>query len=176
MSLLEFVKMQAKVGQGHAVGRYYKWLAKNGRSFKVVNVKDSKRLGRMGQVKNCYGNSWRAMDFAGKKFRYFEGYFIKANLPIPIEHAFLVNELDQVVDPTMGMRPSDVKAGMRKYVKAGLSNGSFKPYDFGDEYFGVEIPKKWIDAELLRVQMFNGVALSYFLHLKDQEGGEMNEL
>jgi hypothetical protein len=49
--------------------------------------------------KMCYRNSWRVM-IERPGLRYCEGYAMSAGLMIPVEHAWCVDQDDNVVDPT----------------------------------------------------------------------------
>lgn len=52
-----------------------------------------------GAIKSCYENS-TAYAVVRTDTYYAEGYAIDLNLPIPIEHAWLVNGAGEVIDPT----------------------------------------------------------------------------
>lgn len=52
-----------------------------------------------GAVKSCYENS-TAYAVVRTDIYYAEGYAIDPSLPIPIEHAWLVNHAGEVIDPT----------------------------------------------------------------------------
>lgn len=52
-----------------------------------------------GPIKSCYENS-TAYAVVRTDIYYAEGYAIDPSLPIPIEHAWLVNHAGEVIDPT----------------------------------------------------------------------------
>ncbi|WP_276117994.1 hypothetical protein [Pararhizobium qamdonense] len=54
---------------------------------------------RFGQAKNCYANA-TAYALTNSDLMYAEGYAIEPELPIPIQHAWLVDRSGTVIDPT----------------------------------------------------------------------------
>ena len=84
--------------------------------FSVLNVAESLKLSRKYrcEIKNCYSNCLRIAT-RDSGYQYVEGYGMSV---IPIEHAWLVNENGEVIDPT--------------WVLTGEH--------FTTDYFGVRVP------------------------------------
>jgi hypothetical protein len=78
------------------------WLLENGECFGPL-VKRPKGLRLMGK-KQCFYNTFAVIHRAvvdPEKWFYAEGMVMRANLPIPIHHAFLVNRAGEVMDLTL---------------------------------------------------------------------------
>jgi hypothetical protein len=54
---------------------------------------------KMGRVKQCYMNAYRLAD-RDPSLTYVEGVAMNASVPFPLEHAWVVNQQGQVIDPT----------------------------------------------------------------------------
>lgn len=52
--------------------------------------------------KQCYLNAWNLKE-SHKGYRYCEGYMLLEGIPIPILHAWCINEADEVVDTSIEM-------------------------------------------------------------------------
>jgi hypothetical protein len=64
--------------------------------------------------KECYRNSAMMVIKHPEKYDYVEGVYASPDLPIQIEHAWLVDkETGKVVDPTLGWRPKAAYHGVR---------------------------------------------------------------
>jgi hypothetical protein len=75
-----------------------------------------------------------------------EGYTMSL---IPIEHAFLVNENNEVIDPTLSI------------------NTSMDSDRYGSEYYGIEIPQNMI-AILRYKDQHSPLPFLYFKYLENQ--------
>jgi len=67
---------------------------------------------KRGVIKQCFDNAYKLA--LRRRWRYVEGYAISSTLPLPIHHAWAIDENDRVVDNTWR--------------------------DIGSSYFGVEFP------------------------------------
>jgi len=65
-----------------------------------------------GTVKECYANSQRAILYDGKVW-YTEGLVLTPVVPFPIEHAWLTNENDEIVDLTLKQQEDCYYLGIR---------------------------------------------------------------
>ena len=114
---------------GKPQNKYHKWILKHGKSFKG-SERDTKKESLLIEhnhphgIKKCYYNSQVLLTISDK-FQYYEGWYITENLPIPLEHAFIVYN-GKVIDLT--------------------SNGRFQVI----EYFGVPIPTKYVLLQILK--------------------------
>jgi hypothetical protein len=95
---------------------------------KAYEVPDEPPQIQLMTPKECYRNSALTVIRKPDKYDYVEGYYASPDLPIKIEHAWLVDkETGKVVDPTLGWRPKaayhgvrfDRKFVIRKMVKNG---------------------------------------------------------
>lgn len=108
---------------------YYDWVLKNGRSFtdKDRNKDKEKELIKQNHPHNqkeCFFNS-QMLPTVNKDFEYYEGWYITENLPIPLEHEFIMYN-GKIIDVTV--------------------NSRFKVI----EYFGVKIPTKFVCIRILK--------------------------
>lgn len=59
-------------------------------------------------AKECYRNALETLEFESEPMGYGQGYFMAENLPVPIEHAWNVDEDLDVVDTTLS---ADLREG-----------------------------------------------------------------
>lgn len=90
------------------------------------------------KIKQCFRNSL-LLSLTNSEMKYFEGYYIFNDIPIPFEHAWNVNSEGEVIDTTI------------------FVNGKRKPV----QYFGVEIQYKILQKYLKTDQFFT--ALQYYV-------------
>lgn len=124
-------------------GASYSWFCENAEKFDKVDKHASKEMADKYncEVKSCYYNVFNA-DIMGK-YRYFEGYVIDNNLPLAVQHCWLVDRNGIVVDPTL-IIPVDID----------LEDGSKKHLEdrTGDTYIGVEIPREWVNKTAFKLE------------------------
>ena len=102
------------------------------------------------KVRQCYTNCSKAILFDySNKYRYVEGLMNYRG--IPLEHGFLINMDNEVVDITMGI---DQKIRTMKAKEIGIDLKE-KDHDFGSEYFGVIIPR------IPLIKIFRTKAITY---------------
>ncbi len=113
--LLEYISELEQMTSRSQAGKFHKWLKCEGKLFTNISnnhiIKNVKPI-----IKRCYDNCSKAV-IRNNNFLYYEGY-VFTDLGIPVEHAFLINENNQVVDPTLNI------LGVK-----------------GLEYYGINIPK-----------------------------------
>lgn len=128
---------------------YHKWFKKNSEIFTDVNKELSELYSAMHycKIKQCYLNSW-LLAINQRTFKYYEGYVVSANCPVPLEHSWIV-KAGQVIDPTLIIR---VK-GMKERI--------------GDEYYGMHIPTDYIRKKAIQTGKSGAYILDYY--------GETNE-
>jgi hypothetical protein len=126
-----------------ATGASYNWFCENAEKFDKVDKHASKEMADKYncEVKSCYYNVFNA-DIQGK-YRYFEGYVIDNNLPLAVQHCWLVDRNGIVVDPTL-IIPVDID----------LEDGTTKHLEdrCGDTYIGVEIPREWVNKTAFKLE------------------------
>lgn len=120
--------------------KFYNWQLKNGQLFKNRDKRREKQLMAKGfahKQKQCYYNSQMAILNLGVNTvaKYYEGWYIPKKIPIPMEHGFLV-ENGKVIDLT-------AKGDVR-------------------EYFGVEIPTKFILQKINETKMATALIFYYW--------------
>ena len=143
---------------------YKKWFIENLEEFYEVDEKLSEIVAEKVQakVKSCYQNSWKAsMD---RSLRYFEGLVFSHDLPIPLEHSWLVTKDNKVVDPTMGISESEKEKQMKK--KYGMERKGNLTRHFGDEYVGIHIPTETLNKFCWKKKMTGDFLIDYYLQEK----------
>lgn len=122
---------------------YMIWFLSNGQSFTNVNKKLSKEysIKMDAKLKQCYYNSLRLF-MIRSDYRYFEGYMISKRIPIPLDHCFLIDSENRVIDITMGIKS--------KYTQ------------FADQYYGVEIPRKIVLKYLFKLSRSGDYIHNYY--------------
>lgn len=109
-NLRDYLKMLAEMQRNFAApaGTDFKYFSieefvlMNGRTM-LASLADP-RIKR-GRKKECFKNSTLFALYSGEDCQYVEGYVLKASLPIPIHHAWILDEHEYVVDPTLGWEP-----------------------------------------------------------------------
>jgi hypothetical protein len=141
----KFLEAEAKLSTG-TVYKYKLWLMENTKLFTKINKNESHRVRSRcdGKVKECYYNCWKALSL-NQHYRYYEGYVNSKRIPIPLEHSWLVNKKNEVIDPTLII---DVD----KKIKNRL----------GDEYLGVEIPREYAYKKGFKTKKSGPYILDYF--------------
>jgi hypothetical protein len=112
--------------KNHPQAKFYEYLLLHGEQFSEVDRKKSERIRteRFCKPKECYYNAQlMALDF---DMKYYEGYAVSGQLPLPVEHAWLVSN-GRVIDITW--------------------HDLSKP-----DYFGLEIPKEFIQKHILNTE------------------------
>jgi len=143
-SAIWFIEQEAKLSKGK-VRDYKLWLLKNFKMYTKVNVKESKKISKRTSsgVKQCYYNCWRALSCGD--YRYFEGYVTSKDVPIPLEHAWLINKKNEVIDPTLIINVTKIKNRL------------------GDEYLGLEIPVEYCYKKGFKLKKSGPYILDYFM-------------
>lgn len=134
-----------------------KWQMDKSEFFTVVNVEESKKVARscVAELKQCYINCWRAL--TPFRYRYFEGFVTgtiegSALSRIPLEHSWLVNEKNEVVDPTL-ILDTNMK---RKIIfnEERLVNNN---------YLGIEIPVKFALRMGFKIELSGPYLAEYYM-------------
>lgn len=129
--------------------KYKEWLVANSTTFDFVNKEESKIISKStdSKIKSCYYNCMKGM--YPKKYKYFEGYVAMKKIPIPLEHAWLVNKKGEVIDPTL------------------IINSPNDSDRTDSEYFGVEIDKFWLTKKCLKNKKSGPYLLEWVLEKID---------
>jgi len=128
VKIVEFVKQLRDVSSGK-VRKFYDYILKHGKQFEgfipsynFIEVRLLTKVIRP-QLKQCYYNSGILTLLSRGKYKYYEGFALDKELPIPLQHAWNVTEDNKVVDLTW-----------EKTVEKSENI----------EYFGVEVPYEFI--------------------------------
>ncbi len=162
--ILEQVRMEITLMQKHKSPAldYKEWFCKEAEIFNKVDKDLSEKVSvrTNAEIKHCFINCFRGLD---PGMRYFEGYVWSVDIPIPLEHSWLVKD-GVVVDPTLIISGDKLKKQQRKYTKKGyaLPRDSTR-YRMGDEYAGVEIPKDWLFKECVKTKKSGPHLFNYFM-------------
>jgi len=112
MNLLQFkqneLKMFHEKFKDDACFKFLKWFMNDSIYITDINLELSKELSKNAEPKSCYANCFRILHKTN--LRYIEGYVYSKKLPIPIEHAYMIDENNKIVDPTLAINES--KTGM----------------------------------------------------------------
>jgi len=164
--ILEQINAEIKVMKNeNSPAKHYKvWFKDQCEVFYKVDETKSKEVSdrTYAKIKQCFINCFRGLE---PGMKYFEGYVWSVDIPIPLEHSWLVKD-GVVVDPTLIISGDKLKKQQRKYFKKGykLPNGNER-YRLGDEYAGVEIPSKWLFKECLKTKKSGPHLFNYFLEI-----------
>jgi len=92
----------------------------------------------LGEAKQCYKN---AADFVMQshwsreepdRYKYVEGYFMDTRIPIPIEHAYVLDtKTNTVIDPTLGWAPT------ARYIGVEFSYAEMAKHLAKNKYYGL---------------------------------------
>ena len=143
--LIEYVDQLSKYMDN--TKKYHKWFKQNAKLYHIINKTESVKVQKRNRtkIKRCFDNCYKAV-YKEENLKYMEGYTMSL---IPIEHAFLINENNEVIDPTLSINTS------------GHSDR------YGSEYYGIEIPKNMI--ALLRIKNnYLPLPFLYFQYLNEK--------
>ena len=126
---------------------YHKWFKQNAKLYHIINKVESVKVQKRNRtkIKRCFDNCYKAVN-RNPELKYMEGYTMSL---IPIEHAFLVNENNEVIDPTLSIN-TDISSDR-----------------YGSEYYGIEIPQNMI-AILRYKDRYSPLPFLYFKYLENQ--------
>lgn len=169
--ILEQINMELELmkNQNNFALKYKQWIKKEGEVFNKVNEKLSEKISNRydTEIKQCYINCFRGLSEPGTK--YFEGYVWSIDIPIALEHGFLVKD-GQVIDPTLIISGKKLKKQQAKYIKKGLALPRENTgYRLGDEYLGVEIPKEWLYKQCVKTGKSGPHLFDYFMEKYENE-------
>lgn len=176
MSLKEFCEMELQAYRKMNNSRqtaYKEWFYKNSESFKDVNKELSEKLSieNSCEIKQCYRNAWIAT--CGKRnLRYFEGFVASKSIPIPIQHAWLIDTDGKVVDPTLIINGDRMVKQLRKM---GIKDHTPRGNRLGDDYFGMEIPIDFVNKMTFKKKITGEWLLDYFKSVELAQVGEIKQ-
>ena len=145
---------------------YKVWFTEHSEEFTEVDLKLSEKISKQVQaeVKECYANTWKAS--WNRKYKYFEGFVWSKDIPIPLEHSWLVSKDNKVIDPTLII---DVKTAKKQL------NRKYKGYNWtpserklGDEYVGVHIPTDKLNKFVLESKQTGGFLIQFYIQEKEK--------
>jgi len=99
---------------------YRTWLLENSRDYTNLNKDLSIKYSKNAKLKGCYSNCFKIV-MRNRKLKFIDGTTLA--LGMAIDHAFLINEDNEIIDPTLALDTGDGRDR------------------FGVEYFGMEIPR-----------------------------------
>jgi len=141
--ILEYLNAIKKIHKGQPLRvAYYKWVLKNGKLF--TEKTDSKKFNKTFKKKSkgCYYNA-QMLALDNKKLKYYEGLGISKAIGFPLDHGF------------------NVAGG--KIVDISWLDGI--------EYFGIEIPLRFIREEMLRTEVAGTILFQWWLKNKNNFSG-----
>jgi len=148
MKLKLFEKNGKNKENGHYL--YQKWFLDKAKLYTVVNEELSKKVSDNinAKIKECYHNCWNAVN-TFPDLEYCEGYSFSEDLPIAIEHSWLLNSGGKVIDPTLVINGKKLQTQLKKY-------GADPPIDrerrIGSEYLGIKYTLKQLNRFALKTK------------------------
>ena len=157
------LKLFEKNGEDDRHFQFQKWFLENSKLYSVVNEKLSKKVSENvnAEIKNCYYNCWKALNLS-HSFDYCEGYAISNDLPIPIEHSWLLDSSGRVVDPTLIISGLKLQKQLKKYHQDSRPD---RPSRLGSEYYGIKYKRQQVNEFALKTKK----AGCFLYHLFIQE-------
>lgn len=160
LNLEEYIKTMIEMHKDHNdnMSDYFKWFSKNSQIYNNINREESKILSKNAIIKECYNNCFKSLydtyKIKSKVLEYIEGYTMSL---IPIEHAFLINENNEIIDPTLAINTKYDKRSER----------------YGSEYIGIKIPKKILLEFRSNTKKYNQYLPIPFLYYQEIEGKDL---
>ena len=148
-----------------SLAKQYKfWFREEAEIFRQVDKELSEKVSvrTYAEIKQCFINCFRGLD---PDMKYFEGYVWSVDIPIPLEHSWLVKD-DQVIDPTLIIGGKRLEKQRKKYERKGYKLPKDNTYRLGDEYAGVEIPMAWLFKECVKTKKSGPHLFNYFMEKK----------
>lgn len=143
---------------------YKEWFYKTSQTLTKVDEKISEKISLQHdcQIKECYRNAW--ISTCGRSdLKYYEGYVASKGIPIPIEHAWLVNADGMIIDPTLIINGE--RLGRQLKENFGITEKSNRDSRLGDEYFGLHIPNDFVNKMCFSKKITGTFLFDYFLKL-----------
>ena len=138
--LAEFQKSLGDNFEGN-IGIYHKWLFFNSKTYTDINKMDSIKFSKQSKIKRCFDNCIK-IAIRHPELKYIEGHV--SCFGIPLEHAFLVNDNNEIIDPTLAIS----------------TNREVERY--GDQYYGVEIPREVLIKYRHRENIYTPIPYLYW--------------
>lgn len=138
---------------------FHKWFLKNCEQFTTVDKQLTEKviLKINARVKECYHNTWLAV--LGTNLRYFEGFVWSKEVPIPLEHSWLVKPDGKVVDPTLGISTEETNRQMKRKYRLETT----KENRLENEYVGVHISTEILNKFVMKNKKTGGFLFDFFL-------------
>ena len=152
--LIEYVQSISKISKGE-MKEYHEWFLRNSQIYIKIDKVESKKLSKKSIIKECFNNCFKLA--YGHNLEYIEGYTMSI---IPIEHAFLINNNNEVVDPTLAI------------------DTDFSKDRYGSEYIGIKIPNNIlleIRADTKKYDLYLPTLYHYFKIVKGENITAFNE-
>lgn len=132
--------------RGGPVQDPYSWLLENGEAFDGPRVFDN---WPKGTAKECYRNTFTQIEdvdtFGDDIWAYTEGYAMKESLPIPLGHAWMSNELGEVIETTWETEPDE----RVWYFGVPFKTEFVREQLLKTQYWGVLFPDEMFNPDLL---------------------------
>jgi len=141
--IIKYLTQLKEISKGE-LREYHEWFLANGKLYNNINKEYSLKLSKYAKIKRCFDNCIK-LTSRYKKLEYIEGYAYNI---IPIQHGFMLNRKNEVIDPTLAI----------------LNR-------FGSEYFGVLIPQGIISILRFRAKTFEPLSYVYWRYLKEKNNG-----
>ena len=146
---------------------YHKWFLKNSEQFNEVDKYLTQKVIKIinAKIKECYHNTWKAVTdlTLRSNLRYFEGFVWSKEVPIPLEHSWLVKPDGKVVDPTLGISTEDANKQMKRKYRLETTREN----RLENEYLGVHIPTNILNKFVIKAKQTGGFLEDYFLQKQE---------
>ena len=113
-----------------SIAKCYEFFLENGAKLTEIDREASIKEGLGKEAKQCYGNC-QGIALYRKDLTYYDGYCMSV---IPLEHAWLVNEDGEIVDPTLGIpfRGKDMLPEKADYIGLPIPRAYIQKIIFGE--------------------------------------------
>jgi len=147
---------------------------KNCEQFTTVDKQLTEKVIKIinARVKECYHNTWKAVTepTLRSNLRYFEGFVWSKEVPIPLEHSWLVKRDGKVVDPTLGISTEDTNKQLnKKWIAKDYRLETTRENRLENEYVGVHIPTEILNKFVIKAEQTGGFLFEFFLSLDKKE-------
>ncbi len=148
--------------------KFQKWLIDNSKTYTKVDEVQSLKVSKQinAQVKGCYMNCFRAVGIRG--LSYCEGAVGGNDFLFPVEHAWLIDSNDNVIDPTLIISGNKLDKQMKKMYDVG-DNYNAKRNRLGGQYHGV----KFTNIQVSKIALKRKIHTTYLFDLFQEEHPEL---
>jgi len=163
---LQELEAYRKFKSSEKIIAFKEWFYKESELFTDVDKKMSEEVSLRNdcKIKECYRNTWISTS-SFRTLKYYEGFVFSEDIPIPIEHSWLVTSDGKIVDPTLIINGKRLAQQLKKYKQKPIEKCGLKERKsrLGDEYFGVQIPTDFVNKIAIKEMRTGAFVYEYFV-------------